>query len=395
MMFFTDEDLYLKGTCNLTLSDVETGDICFQSNRVNTGSISPGVTLEEVRGGLGNAVAAMLSSDANVTVDFEVAEFSLWAKAAQVGAALEFGAPVPKCQIVKAGDYTLAIDTRNGAPVAKDGNKVPICHVQTVGETSFIMDDGTAYQIGEDGTVNGFTAVPGTTYKVWYSVQNVSAQRMVIKSFVKPRIVRMEAQMAVYANRTGQMNRGTRVGWLYVTVPYLQLQGDAALNGDQSTNDTTKISGKALTYNPDSISTLCEECGADELAYYVYAPDDDSVSITGIVVMNGAMYIPEGEEQQIPVMFIMGDGSLVVPPSYSEGFTYTVPAAAQDNIAVSPSGVIYAISGGIEGYDTEVTVTYEDQNGATYTCPIDVHVTEPKAAYSNIVGSGLVGYMII
>ena len=395
MITFTDESLYVKGTCNVVLSDITTGNICFQSSRATTGSINPGTTLEEVRGGLGNAVAATLASDAVVTVDFELADFSMWAKAAQMGAELEYGAPSPRCQVVTANDYTLSIDPSYGVPVPELGKTQALCYVQTVDAQSFILSDGVAYPISQEGTVGGFTSEPGKTYKVWYSTMNYSSQMMVIRSFVKPKVVRFEAQMAVYTNRTGSANQGTRVGWLNVVIPYLQLQGDAALNGDQSANDTTKISGSALSRSALKISSLSFDGEADALAYYVYTPDEASVTATAIVVMGGAMILEDEESAQIPVRIVMGDGSLVVPDDYETGFTYTLPPGADACLTVSNSGVVTAITGGIDGYQTELTVTYEGAHGEIFTCPVNISISPSQAPYSNLVGTGLVGYMII
>lgn len=60
--------------------------------------------------------------------------------------------------------------------------------------------------------------------------------------------------MAVYMNATGTAsnNTGSRCGWLYVIVPSLKLAGTGGgVVGDQSTNDTTSISGMATIADSD------------------------------------------------------------------------------------------------------------------------------------------------
>lgn len=366
MITFTDNRLYAKGTCNVILSDVTTGDIYYQDNKTSTGSITPSTNLNEIRAGLGNPIAAMIPSDSSIAVDFDSAAFSLWAKAAQMGAAFGYGAPVPKCQIVTATGASLSINTEDGVPVAKLGASSPICFVQEVGASSFMMVDGSAYPIDATGAISGFTAESGKTYKVWYDVQNTSAQIATISSLIDPKVVRFEAQIAVYSNLSGGSTQGTRVGWIYLTIPFLKLQGDAAISGDQGQNDTTKISGQAIAYDPDVVSSVCSDCDTSTLAYYVYAPDDAASNITGLAVVGGVVEVPAGGSAQIPVRFVAGDGSLVVPTDYS---ALTYESSSTEVATVDASGVVTAV--GAAGTSTEVVVTYED-----FTCPVNVTIVE-------------------
>ena len=369
MITFTDNKLYAKGTCNVILSDVTTGNIYYQDNKTSTGSITPSTNLNEIRAGLGNPIAAMIPSDSSIAVDFDSAAFSLWAKSAQLGAAFNYGAPVPKCQVVKADSEALTIDVSNGIPVAKVANSSPICFVQEVGASSFLMTDRTAYPINESGAISGFTAEANKSYKVWYDVQNTSAEIATISSLIDPKVVRFEAQIAVYSNKAGGSTQGTRVGWIYLTIPFLKLQGDATISGDQSNNDVTKISGQAIAYDPDVVSAVCSDCDTSSLAYYVYAPDDDASSITGIAVVGGVVSVAESATAQIPVRLVVGDGSLVVPSSYSTGFAYE--SAAEATATVSDAGVVTGVAAGA----TEVEITYTDSAENEYTCPVNVVVT--------------------
>ena len=57
MINFTDDRLYVKGTCNVLLSDPVSGNIYFQSDKMSTGNITPSTNLNEIRAGLGNPIA--------------------------------------------------------------------------------------------------------------------------------------------------------------------------------------------------------------------------------------------------------------------------------------------------------------------------------------------------
>lgn len=375
MINFNDPRIYLKGTCNVIVSDVDTGDILYQTNKTSVGSITTSTNLNEVRAGLGNPIAVMMPSDSGITVDFDAADFSLWAKSAQVGAAFSYAAPVPKCRVVTAASAdSLTIDVSDGVPVAKLGKSTPVCYIQEVGTQSFMMIDGTSYPISATGevTLGEKTLVVGKQYKVWYDVQNTSAQVAKIASLIDPKVVRFEAQMAVFANTSGGDRQGTRVGWLYVTIPYLKMNGEATVSGDQSQNDVTKISGQAIAYDESVVSSVCSDCETSTLAYYVYAPDNAAQDIEGIAVMGGQVDVAKSSTAQIPVVFVMKNGSTVAPTSYKNGFTYTVTTASAD-VTVSDAGVVQA---GTTSGDYEVSVKYAAEDGSEYTCTVDVHVPE-------------------
>lgn len=371
MINFTDTRLYVKGTCNVICEDVNTGDVLYQSNKMSTGNITPSTNLNEIRAGLGNPIAAMIPSDSQLQVDFDAADFSLWAKGAQMGASVTYAAPVPQCQTVTASSTTLSIDVTDYVPVAELGQSEPHCYIQTVGSSSLLATDGVAYDISEAGVVSGFTAVANTTYKVWFFVQKASAQKAVISSLIDPKVVRFIAQIAVYSNRGSSASEGTRVGWLYYTIPFLKLQGDATVSGDQSNNDTTKISGQAIAYDADTVSATCSDCDASTLGYIVYTPDDSSGAIEGLAVVGGVVEVVKSTSAQIPVRLVMIDGSLVTPASYSTGFTYAL-TSAPSGTTVSNAGVI---SAGATTGDCDCTITYTDDNDVSYSCQIAVSVT--------------------
>ena len=371
MITFTDKSLFLKGVGNVILTDPDTGDILYQSKQFSTGSISTSVNMNEIRAGLGNPVVATLPSDANLTAEFTAADFSLFEKAAQVGATLTYGAPVPVAQVIKATSTSLTIDVSDGAPTAQLGFNEAVCYIQPVGAASPILRDGTAYPISAGGVISGFEAVADREYKVWYFVQKATAHKATIGSLMDPKVVHFSASFAVYANVGGSANSGTRVGWLYVTVPHLKLQANANINGDQTNADTTVISGMALSEDEAVVSSLTDLCGdvSNPLAYYVYSPCNDAEIVQGLVVVGGLVSVPVSGTKQIPVYFAMPDNSLVKPTSYSSGFTYT-GSGLPTGTSVSAAGVILA---GATAGDAEVPNDYTDglNNGES---PVNVSV---------------------
>lgn len=372
MISFTDKRLYVKGTCQAIASDPVTGQILYFSNKFQTGNFQTSVTLGEIRAGLGNPIAAIIPSDAAINVEFTAADFNLWAKAAQVGASLNYNAISPKCQTITAEGTSLTIDVTEGAPVAQYGYNEPFCYVQTIGEASPIATGGTPYPISAEGAISDFVSVSGTQYKVWYFVNKASAQVARLSSMFDPRIVHFTAQIAVYANDvSAAQNEGTRAGWLYAIVPYLKLGGTATITGDQSTPDTTSMSGQAIAFDNTVVSETCESCGGGStLAYYIYVPDSTSDNISGLAVVGGLVSVAANGSIQIPVKYVMADESLVQPTYSALKFT---ASGEPSGTTVSETGVVNA---GATAGDFEVTIEYPATGTAEYSCVCNVSVTE-------------------
>lgn len=372
MISFTDRKLYVKGTCQAQLSDPCTGDIVYASNKFQTANITTSVTMGEIRGGMGNAVAAILPSDSALNVEFTAADFSLAAKAAQLGATLTYGAPVSECQTVTATGTSLTINVNNGVPMAPVGFASPIAYVQEIGVAGTLAATGKAYPITASGAVTGYTAESGKQYKVFYFVSSPTAQMATISALFDPKILYFQAQMPVFSNETcSSETEGTRVGWLYVIVPRLKLGANGGVVGDATNPDTTSISGQAVAFDESIISAECSDCETGKMAYYIYVPDDGSASIVGLAVIGGLVEVATGSKVQIPVRFVMENGQLVTPADYRTNFNYTASGIPTGTSVGANTGIITA---GTTAGEFEAIVIYED-GSLRLTCPFNVIVT--------------------
>lgn len=370
MISFTDKKLYVKGTCQANLCDPCTGDVVYSSNKFQTGNITSSVTMGEIRAGMGNAIATILPSDSALNVEFTAADFSLAAKAAQVGATLSYNAPSPECQIVKASGSSLTINVDNGVPAPNAGYSTAYCYVQEVGAPGGIATTGIAYPIGTDGAISNFVATENKEYKVFYFVKKPGSQMATISSLFNPQVLHFTAQIPVFSNENCAANdEGSRAGWLYIIVPRLKLGGNAGIVGDQTNNDTTSLSGQAVAFDEDVVSGVCSDCNASSLAYYIYVPDDQASQIAGLAVVGGLVSVAQSDTAQIPVRLVMANGQLVIPADYETGFSYTA-SGAPSGTSVSDAGVVTA---GTTAGDFEVNIEY-DNDGETLSTPVNVSV---------------------
>lgn len=357
MIAFTDKRLYVQGTCSAILTDKSTGDIKYFSDKFQTANVTTSVNAGEIRAGLGNGIADIIPTDSALNVEFTAADFNMFAKVAQVGGTLGYSAPAMTSQVVTATGSELTINVDGGVPVAPLGLTKVMCYVQEVGVSSPISQHGTAYPIGEDGKIADFTATSGTKYKVWYCVNKATAQVATIPSFIDPAVYHFTAQMAVYTNAGGK-NTGSRCGWLYIIVPSLKLGGTGGgVVGDQTTADTTSISGQAVISDSEIVDELAEPCsGGSVYAYYVYVSDDNADAVSGLAVVGGVVNVKTSGKTQIPVKFVMENGQLVTP-NYGD-LTYKL-TGAPSGTTVNTKGVI---TSGTSAGECEGTATYEGKS---------------------------------
>lgn len=352
---FTDPRLYVKGTCSAMFANTQTGDIEFQSDKVQNFNAANSSNQDTIRAGLGNGIATVLTTDSEIAVTASAANFSLKAKAMQLGASLKYNGITITCQVVTASGASLSIDVSGGAPVANYGFATAQCYVQEVGAASPIGTFGKAYEISSAGAITGFAATIGKKYKVWYFVNKASALEMAVSGNFQPGVYHATFQLAVFRNISGTgTNDGTRVGWLYCIFPNYMMTPGGGMVGDQATADTTDLSGRALPLDSDVISENCSDCEMGKSAYYVYVPDDGSEAIIGILAaMGGVITVAASGTTQVQPRFIMENDSLVPAQSMS-GFTFAL-ASAPSGTSVSSAGVITA--GSATG-DCTLTVSY-------------------------------------
>lgn len=358
MIQLNNKYLYAKGTCNVVVTDPKTGHVDFQSNKVQTSQLTTSVSMNEIRAGLGNSIAIQLPTDSAVNLDLTTADFSLNSRAMQIGSAVTYNAAAPTCEVITAASDTLVVSQ---TAVAPQGFSNVICYVN-----DGTSDASVAYSINESREVVGFTATANNVYKVYYWIANPSAQQVTAYSVFSPDIKHVTMQIAVYSTEnTSSATQGSLVGWLYCIVPRMQFSAKADTDGSQTGNVVSELSGTALSYDPEADETVCTDCGLSELAYWVYVPNGSiTQSIDSLAVIGGGLSLVTGNTAQIPVRFLMEDGSLVVPD-------YSLMSYTSDNTStatVSDTGLVTAGSAG----STTISVQLIEDSTKTAVVPVTV-----------------------
>lgn len=359
MLNLNNKYLYAKGTCNVVVRNISSGDVEYQSNKVQTAQFTTTCDMGQIQAGIGNTTAINIPHNSAVNLTLTNADFSMEARAMQVGTGVSYGAVSPVCEVITADSTTLTVTETPAAPL---GYSDAICNVVHVGDTNAA---GTAYTLSAAGAVQDFAAVSGQTYVVSYFSNVGTSKYFDIGGSFTPGIKHVTVQIAVYSTAgVSSATQGTKVGDLYIIIPRMQFSGKADTDGSQTTAATTDLSGTALTY--DDASATCDCMDISMLARVLYVPSADTTAdVIGLVVVGGAIAMNAGATLQVPVKYVMRNNTLA-SPDYT-ALTYATGSSA--TATVSTTGLISAVAAG----DTTITITMADP---ALTCVADLSVTE-------------------
>lgn len=322
---FNDPRKYIKGIAQVTGVDPATGNIIYYSDKVQTSSFDVSVDIGELRAGLGNALATMVASNADLTVNLSAADFSMRGFSAQFGAKLSAGGAQMVCQDVVASGTSLSISVASGTPVAQIGMDKPYAYVQTIGAAGTVAETGIAYPIDATGAITGFTATIGTTYKVWYFVNRVNAELGTITTAMDGIAMLLTSEMAVYTNVNLDDKSGTRVGTLYVS-SLVKTTPSGGIGGSQSDYTMTTIQAKAIPNDATVVKSGCNDCtnAGTPLAYFLYVPCDLTTGIQGLALVGGVIEVPTETTKTInEFRVVLADGSLAQPDAANMTYSLT------------------------------------------------------------------------
>lgn len=359
-------NLFLKGIAELTFMDPSTGNIIGFDNVGSDAAVTSSVNLQEVAGGLGNALVGVFPDTVRLTGTYTSQAFSLETRRLITGGTLAYNAVAPVCETITATGTSLTVSktpAKHYGQSAADANAW--CYVKPQGAATY---PGTNYEINiGTKTVVNFAATANQTYEVYYFAQNASAQSLEIPDVFNPTNVTVSIKYGVYAKQNNAVTGGTLQGWLYVIVPRAILNGDAGVSANQTANATTDNSWMALS--PDSSGLTCSDCtsSGNGLAYYVYVPCGDAAAgVMALAVPGGGISVAVSQTKQIPVKYVMPDDTLA-QPTYTD-LTYS--SAATSTATVTSAGVVTGVAAG--NTTVTITLTKADSTTLTTTCAVTV-----------------------
>lgn len=361
-------NIFLKGLVDQIYRDPTTGNIIGYDNVATDGAIESSVNLQEITGGFGNPVVGVIPDSTRLTGSYTSAAFSLHTRSLISGGRLSYGGAVPYCERVTAANATITVSKTPVKSYSQPASDTDAwCYVKPVGEATYM---GTNYGVNTSTKQVNYTATPGQVYEVFYFIDNISAEVLALPDMFNPSVASITQKYGVYAKQNGSVSHGTLQGYLYVEIPRAILSGNAGINANQTTNATTDGSWMALS--PDQNMMVCDDCAnsSKTFAYYIYVPcGDTTVSVDALVVVGGSVTVKEGAVKQIPVKYLMPDGS-TQQPNYTD-LTYSIPTEGQSTATVDANGQVRGVAEGT----TEVTITLQRASG-NLTTNCNVVVTE-------------------
>lgn len=340
---FGNPNLFTQGIVEQTFYDPTTGNVIGYDKVGNEAAINYTFELSELDGGFNNMLVGVIPHTTRLSGTYTSQAFSLEQRALLTGGALTYNAPAHICETITATATTLTVTkTPVKSPLQVEAEETyGWCQVREHGARGY---EGKNRHLNlNTKVVEDFNAVVGAKYDVFYFTDVASARKLDMPQSANPSAVSVEQKWGVYAAQNNQRSGGTLQGFLYAYVPVAILEGDAGIDGNQTTNAKTNYNWRAIS--PEDTMPNCNDCDGvgGNYAYFVYVPCGNAAqAVKALAVVGGAVTVAVGQQVQIPVKYVMPDDTLV-QPIYNE-LTYT--STPTSKATVSNSGVVTGVAAG-------------------------------------------------
>lgn len=354
---FGDPNLFVKGIAEVKITDAQ-GNIIGYDTVASEGSVTSSVNLGEITGGIGNPLLITIPDTTRLSGTLTSQAFSLRQRAMISGGTIQNNGVVEVVEqgVVPVGGK-LTIPNLAEYPPARAytqnaDDTYGLCYVRLTGATEY-----TGENVGIDlttGEVQG--NYTGASYDIFYFTTVATAKVLDLPSNFTPQVAGLTYKYNVYSKQGEAVTNGSLSGYLYLVVRYAQFTGDAGISASQTANATTSYDWQALA-NIDNVPAASDfrNCGNSSApyAYYVYVPCGQVTDqVEGLFVVGGGVTVAKGAKVQLPVKYLLKDGT-VAQPVYSS-LNYVSAAAA--TAKVDATGVIEGVAQG----GTTVTITVPD-----------------------------------
>lgn len=350
---------YAKGIAEAYFYDVATGNLVYYTNKIQTGSIETSINDGVIEGGLNNQALTYIPDTVRVTGTFEAADFSLDARGLAMGTAVEYNAVVPVMEKITATGTTLTV---TGTPAPAYGESATATAYRC-----YVGNDGVNYQVDPTSKqVVNFVATSGTEYCVQYFATMASAEKLVVPTSWSPMILSATIKIPIYGENGASAGNSNKIGYLYEFITRLQIVGgDDGINGSQTEAATTSLQFTALSYDEEDIS--CANCADDNsvYGYLVYMPcDGETSAVQQLAIIGDGVTVAQSAEAQIPVYYVMPNGTLVTP-NYSD---LTYESQETGTASVNTTGSVTGVAAG----STVIDIALKSNPDIKAACPVTV-----------------------
>lgn len=267
MKILGNPNLYVKGTSLFTAFRGD-GSTRFWSNKVQTSQFQTSINLGGINGGAGNPLLINIPDTPDVSIDLTMANFIMEAQASNVGATITGNGKVPHREVVTFGaDGKASI---SGIPVVPLGSSNSSLSGTLKKISKETINEGVVFEYNEDSNSYYFSydgATEGAVGCVEYYIEKPDALQYAISARPEPEILRGVIRMDLYyADVNTDPNKGSHVGYIYITIPRLQWTAETNIEGSSTNPAATAVKAKALGAEIDE-GTGCTEDDKLTLAY--------------------------------------------------------------------------------------------------------------------------------
>ena len=218
--------------------DLATGAVVLSTDSIQTSGLDLGLTMEEVRGGRGNALQGFLPHTSSFGLTLEDSLFKFEYMALNCG-----GDITASADVMTTTTLTTSVENQITAPT------VPVA---MSGETKvygwYKLPSATTWNVIEfTGSVATVTGLPASTeICLKYMHNNASAREFTVGGNFLPKIIRLEVVWSLYATSSSVSDGQALIGELQFEVPKFQFAGAQTYSVSASGTTTAPISGSAL-----------------------------------------------------------------------------------------------------------------------------------------------------
>lgn len=316
------------------------GNMLFTSSTLTDSGFNATTTLEEIRGGFGNALQAQYAHTSLVTVALKDSLVNFNYLALQVGGDITTGGQA---------DGQEEITTTVANQITVTGTPVAYGNFGIVGWYKIKGSSDVPTKITFTGKVASVANLPsGTTVCVRYIVTDNAASVFAIASTFMPKVIRLVVHMPlIQAGATDTLSSTAKIGEWRVDIPKFQFNGTIDMATTSAGAAKGDISGKALS----SGATTCNGDAIYATITQIIYNADQFADVKSIAVVDSDVDLTIAGTQTLEILAVKKDNTTFKIDNSLLTFTSATPATA----TVSSAGLVTGVAAG--NTDVEVVVT--------------------------------------